>query len=299
MFITLKPLSERKVTADQVIARLRRKLAVVPGATLFMQSAQDLQIGGRMGNAQFQYTLAGRESRRPEHLGAAADAELRTLPQLRDVNTDQQTHGLQASVIIDRDTASRLGITAAAIDEALYDAFGQRQVSTMYRALNQYHVVMEVDPSFSAEPEALSYIYVARRTGRMVPLSFLRTFRAVKHGAGSQSPGAVSRRSRYRSISRRECRSGSATRIVQNAEREIGLPSRSIRASKGRPPRSRIPLESNPYLSWRRWSTVYIVLGMLYESYIHPITILSTLPSAGVGAILALLITHTELTSSH
>ena len=295
MFITLKPISERKETADQVIARLRKKLAVVPGATLFMQSAQDLQIGGRMGNAQFQYTLQGENLQDLNTWAPRVMQKLRTLPQLRDVNTDQQTHGLQASVIVDRDTASRLGISAASVDAALYDAFGQRQVSTMYRVLNQYHVVMEVDPAFSSNPEALSYIYARATDGTNVPVS------SFAHFGQSNTALAVNHQGQFPSITisfnlAPGVSLGEATRIVQNAEREIGLPGSIHPSFQGTAAAFQDSLKSEPLLILAALATVYIVLGMLYESYIHPITILSTLPSAGVGAILALLITHTDLT---
>ena len=165
MFITLKPLEERKISADQVIGRLRRKLSVVPGATLYMQSAQDLTIGGRMSQAQFQYTLQGESLKDLNYWSPMLLQKLRSLPELRDVNTDQQDKGLQATVIIDRDTAARLGVDAGDIDNALYDAFGQRQVSIMYKALNQYHVVMEVSPEYWENPESLKDIYVSTSGG--------------------------------------------------------------------------------------------------------------------------------------
>jgi len=293
MFITLK--SERKETADQVIARLRRKLAVVPGATLFMQSAQDLQIGGRMGNAQFQYTLQGENLNDLNTWAPRVLQKLRTLPQLRDVNTDQQTHGLQAGVVVDRDTASRLGVTATAVDAALYDAFGQRQVSTMYRALNQYHVVMEVDPAFSSNTDAMNYIYARASNGNNVPLS------SFAHFGQSNTALAVNHQGQFPSITLSfnlapGVSLGEATRIVQGAEREIGLPGSIHPSFQGTAAVFQSSLQSEPLLILAALATVYIVLGMLYESYIHPITILSTLPSAGVGAILALLITHTDLT---
>ena len=192
MFITLKPLAERKITADQVIARLRSKLAVVPGATLYMQSAQDLTIGGRMSQAQFQYTLQGEDLAEMNNWAPRLLQKLRSLPQLRDVNTDQQDKGLQASVVIDRDTAARLGVAASAIDSALYDAFGQRQVSIMYRSLNQYHVVMEVAPEFANSPDALQSIYVRANNGTAVPLASLAHFGPSNTSLGGQPPGTVS-----------------------------------------------------------------------------------------------------------
>src|SRR5436190_3012919 len=191
MFITLKPLNERKESADRIIARLRKKLAIVPGATLFLQSAQDLTIGGRQSQAQFQYTLQGESLEDLNHWAPLLLQKLRTVPQLTDVNTDQQDKGLEASVIIDRDTAARLGVSASAIDAALYDAFGQRQVSIMYRQLNQYHVVMEVAPEFARSPEALENIYVRASNGTAVPLA---TF---AHFGPSNTPLAVNHQGQY------------------------------------------------------------------------------------------------------
>src|SRR5437867_2003408 len=224
MFITLKPLAERKVSADQVIARLRGKLAVVPGATLFMQSAQDLTIGGRQSQAQFQYTLQGESLDDLNHWSPLLLQKLRALPELRDVNTDQQDKGLEATVIIDRDTAARLGVAPADIDNALYDAFGQRQVSIMYRPLNQYHVVMEVSPEFSQSPEALENIYVRASNGTAVPLA---TF---AHFGPSNTPLAVYHQGQYPSVTlsfnlAQNVSLGQATQVIENAERSIGFPS--------------------------------------------------------------------------
>ena len=294
MFITLKPLAERKITADQIIARLRRKLAVVPGATLYMQSAQDLTIGGRQSQSQYQYTLQGENLDDLNNWSPRLLQKLRTIPQLRDVNTDQQDKGLEANVIIDRDTASRLGVAAADIDNALYDAFGQRQVSIMYKPLNQYHVVMEVAPQFSRSPDALQNIYVRASNGTPVPLA---TF---THFGPSNTPLAVNHQSQYPSVTLSfnlapGVSLGQATVAIENAERSIGFPA-SINASfQGTAAAFQQSLSSEPLLILAALVTVYIVLGVLYESYIHPITILSTLPSAGVGAILALLITKHEL----
>ncbi|HEU5402205.1 MAG TPA: multidrug efflux RND transporter permease subunit [Terriglobales bacterium] len=294
-FITLKPRSERKETSDQVIARLRRKLSVVPGATLYMQSAQDLNIGGRMGNAQFQYTLQGENL---EDLNAWAPRvlqKLRTVPQLRDVNTDQQTHGLQASVVVDRTTASRLGVTSQAVDAALYDAFGQRQVSTMYRQLNQYHVVMEVDPRFSKSVNSLENIYVRASNGTNVPLSafahFEQTYTSLAANHQGQFPSITLSFNLAPGVAL-----GDATRLVQKAMNDIGVPSTIHASFQGTAAAFQQSLSTEWILILTAIGAVYIVLGMLYESYIHPFTILSTLPSAGVGAILALLITRTDLT---
>jgi multidrug efflux pump len=294
MFITLKPLSERKITADQVIGRLRRKLAVVPGASLYMQSAQDLTIGGRQSQAQYQYTLQGENLKDLNDWAPRLLQKLRTLPELRDVNSDQQDKGLQATVIVDRDTAARLGVAAADVDNALYDAFGQRQVSIMYRQLNQYHVVMEVAPQFAQSMEALENIYVRGSNGIPVPLA------AFAHFGPSNTPLAVAHQGQYPAVTLSfnlapGVSLGQATQVIENAERSIGFPASISASFQGTAAAFQSSLASEPLLILAALLTVYIVLGILYESYIHPITILSTLPSAGVGAILALLISGNEL----
>jgi multidrug efflux pump len=306
-FMMLKPLERRStckpkhfwqscpnVSADDVINRLRGKLAVVPGATLILQSAQDLTIGGRFGNAQYQYTL---QSANLDDLNKWAPrllTKLRTLPQLRDQNSDQQDKGLQAKLVIDRDTASRLGITPETLDNALYDAFGQRQVSTMYRPLNQYHVVMEVAPQFQQTPEALQDIYLRSTAGTPVPLA------AFTHYQPSNTPLAVNHQGQVPSVTisfnlAPGVSLGEATQAIEDAERTIGFPPTIEASFQGTAAAFQDSLSSEPILILTALITVYIVLGMLYESYIHPITILSTLPSAGVGALLALLLTHNEL----
>ena len=306
-FVMLKPLEQRGpcqkqhfwqsckyVTADDVINRLRGKLAVVPGATLILQSAQELTIGGRYGNAQYQYTL---QSANLDDLNTWAPrllAKLRTLPELRDQNSDQQDHGLQAKLVIDRDTASRMGITPQTLDNALYDAFGQRQVSTMYRPLNQYHVVMEVASQFQQTPEALQNIYLRSTAGTPVPLA------AFTHFQPSNTPLAVSHQGQLPSVTisfnlAPGVSLGQATDAIEKAESTIGFPP-SIQASfQGTAAAFQDSRSNMLVLIIAALGTVYIVLGMLYESYIHPITILSTIPSAGVGALLALLLTHNEL----
>ncbi|HUM06767.1 MAG TPA: multidrug efflux RND transporter permease subunit [Terriglobales bacterium] len=294
MFITLKPLSERKISADQVIGRLRGKLAVVPGATLYMQSAQDLTIGGRQSQAQYQYTLQGEDLQQLNDWAPRLLQKLRSLPQLRDVNTDQQDKGLQTSVVIDRDTAARLGVAAADIDNALYDAFGQRQVSIMYRQLNQYHVVMEVAPDFARNPDALHDIYVRAKNGTAVPLS------SFAHFGPSNTALAVSHQGQYPSVTLSfnlapGISLGEATRVIEDAERSINFPVTMHASFQGTAAAFQDSLSSEPILILTALLTVYIVLGILYESYAHPITILSTLPSAGVGALLALLISGNEL----
>jgi len=294
MFITLKPLAERKISADQVIGRLRRKLSVVPGATLYMQSAQDLTIGGRQSQAQFQYTLQGENLNDLNYWSPLLLQKLRSLPELRDVNTDQQDKGLEATVIIDRDTAARLGVATADIDNALYDAFGQRQVSIMYKPLNQYHVVMEVAPEFSNGTDALQNIYVRAANGTPVPLA------AFAHFGPSNTPLAVSHQGQYPAVTLSfnlapNVSLGDATEAINNAQRAINFPPTIDASFQGTAAAFQTSLASEPWLILAALVTVYLVLGMLYESYIHPITILSTLPSAGVGAILALMLTHSEL----
>jgi multidrug efflux pump len=306
-FVMLKSLEQRShcqarhfwqscpnVTADDVINRLRDKLAVVPGATLFLQSAQDLTIGGRFGAAQYQFTLQGEDLNELNNWAPQLFQKLRALPELRDVNTDQQDKGLQAQLVIDRDTASRLGVAAQDIDNALYDAFGQRQVSTIYRPLNQYHVVMEVAPEFQQTTEALENIYLRSANGAPIPLA------AFTHFTPSNIPLAVNHQSQFPAVTisfnlAPGVSLGQATLAIEKAQLSIGFPSTIQATFQGTAAAFKDSLSSEPVLILTALITVYIVLGMLYESYIHPITILSTLPSAGVGALLALILTHNEL----
>ncbi|HXO33996.1 MAG TPA: efflux RND transporter permease subunit [Candidatus Acidoferrales bacterium] len=306
-FIMLKPLAQRgqcpphhfwqpcpNVTADNVINRLRGKLAVVPGATLYLQSAQDLTIGGRQSNAQYQYTLQGEDLNELNSWAPRLLAKMRVLQELRDVNTDQQDRGLQAQLVIDRDTAGRLGVAAQDVDNALYDAFGQRQVSTIYRPLNQYHVVMEVAPEFQQTTEALQNIYLRSTLGTPIPLA------AFTHFTPSNIPLAVNHQSQFPSVTisfnlAPGVSLGQATEAIQAAQSSIGFPATIQASFQGTAAAFQDSLSNELILIITAVVTVYIVLGMLYESYIHPITILSTIPSAGVGALLALLITHNEL----
>jgi multidrug efflux pump subunit AcrB len=287
-------LAERKISAAQVIARLRPRLAAVPGASLFLQTVQDIRVGGRLSNAMFQFTLQGDDLQELNAWAPRMFRKLQTLPGVVDVSTDQQNKGLEASVVIDRDTASRLGITPQMIDDTLYDAFGQRQVSTMYTELNQYHVVMEVAPRFWQSPETLRDIYVRSTTGTQVPLS------AFTHFAPTTTALAVNHQGQFPGITLSfnlapGVALGDAVTAITAAEREIGLPA-SIRASfSGTAQAFQASLANEPLLILAALVAVYIVLGMLYESYVHPFTILSTLPSAGVGAILALLLCRTDL----
>jgi len=294
MFVSLKPLSERKANADQVIARLRPKLSAVPGASLYLQAVQDIRIGGRQSNALYQYTLQGDDLRELNHWAPRMLTKLRTLPYLADVNSDQQNGGLEVAVTIDRDTAARLGITPQQIDDTLYDAFGQRQVSTMYTQLNQYHVVMEVAPSFWQSPETLKDIYVRSANNAQVPLS------AFTHFAPTTTALAVNHQGQFPAITLSfnlapGVALGEAVSAITAAQHDLGLPA-SIHASfQGTAQAFQDSLANEPLLILAALVTVYIVLGVLYESYIHPLTILSTLPSAGVGALLALLFYRMDL----
>src|SRR6202140_5095918 len=294
MNVDLKPLSERKITVDQVIARLRRRLAVVPGATLFFRANQDITVGGRFSNSQYQYTLESENLADLQQWAPRVEAKLRQLPRLRDVNSDQQTRGLQASLVIDRDTASRLGIAPAAIDNTLYDAFGQRQVSTIYTQLNQYHVVMEVDSSFRDSTDDIRNLFVRSSTGAQVPLS------AFTHFEMKTTSLAVNHQGQFPAVTisfnlGEGVALGDAVKNIEAAVLQLGVPSDIRPTFEGTAQAFQSSLASQPWLILAALLTVYIILGMLYESYIHPVTILSTLPSAGVGALLALRITHTDL----
>jgi multidrug efflux pump len=293
MFIVLKSWGERKLPVDLVIQRLRGKLSHVPGATLFLQAVQDVRIGGRQSNAQYQYTLQSTDLNELNAFAPRMLGKLRTLDTLRDVATDQQNRGLQAALTIDRDTASRLGILPQLIDDTLYDAFGQRQVSTLFAPLNQYHVILEVAPAFQQNPDALKAIFVKSSTGQ-VPLSAITRF------APSTTPLAVNHQGFFPAVTLSfnlapGVALGDAVTSIQAAERQMNMPA-SVRASfQGTAQAFQASLANQPILILAALLTVYIVLGVLYESFIHPITILSTLPSAGVGAILALLISGGEL----
>jgi multidrug efflux pump len=292
MYITLKP--KRKLTVDQVIQELTQKFGEVPGATLYMLAQQDLQIGGRVSQAQYQFTLQGEDLNELNQWAPQLLTKMRSLPILTQVNTDQQDKGLEANVIIDRDTASRLGIAAADIDSVLYDAFGQRQVSTIYEPLNQYHVVMEVAPQFQESTDTLQNTYVRSSNGSMVPLA------AFTHFGPDNTSLAVSHQGQWPAVTISFNLSpgvslGQATDAIMNAERSINFPATIHGSFQGTAAAFQDSLASEPVLILTALLAVYIVLGILYESYIHPITILSTIPSAGVGALLALKLTHNEL----
>jgi multidrug efflux pump len=291
--INLKPLDQRDANSSDVILRLQPKIAQIDGITLFMQPVQDLTVEDRVSRTQFQYSL---EDVDPNELAQWVPKfvnKLKSLPELRDVATDQLNNGLLATLTIDRDTASRLGILPADIDNTLYDAFGQRQVSTIFTQLNQYHVVMEVDPQFQQDPSSLKDIYVHASTGQEVPLS---AFTRFEPGA---SPLAINHQGQFPVVTisfnlAPGASLGAATKVIDQARTDIGMP-QSIQATfQGTAAAFLRSLSNEPILILAALVTVYIVLGILYESYIHPITILSTLPSAGVGAILALMLFHTE-----
>jgi multidrug efflux pump len=294
MFIGLKPLHERQLSVDQVIARLRPKLAQVPGAPTVLQAIQDLRIGGRASSAQYQYTLQSVDLAELYSWAPKVERHLRTLPEIADVNSDQQDKGQQSLVVFDRLTASRLGVSPQLIDDTLYDAFGQRQVAVLYTPLNQYHVVMEVAPQYWQDPATLHDIYVRSRTGSQVPLSAVARFEptnttlSVNHHG--QFPGVTLSFAIAPGLSL-----GDAVAAIERAMREIGLPDGVRGSFQGTARAFQSSLGNQPLLILAALVTVYIVLGILYESYVHPFTILSTLPSAGVGALLALLLFKTEL----
>jgi multidrug efflux pump len=353
MFIALKPLNQRpgRVSGDQVVARLRRKLTSVPGATLYLQVQQDIQVGGRGSAAQYQYTLSDEDLNELNTWAPQFEARARTMPELADVSTDQQNQGLAANLLIDRDTASRLGISAAAIDQVLYDAFGQREVSTMYTGLNQYFVVMEVDPKYQLSPDALNGIFIKANNvvgattampgavitasatttavsastaptvaavasptaaalaasavpasaaptpstgGAMVPLS------TIAHYESQRTSLAVNHQGQYPAVTLTfnlapNVALGDAVTALQKAQSQMKMPSTIHATFQGTAQAFQDSLKNEPYLILAALVAVYIVLGILYESLIHPLTILSTLPPAGVGAILALLLTGTDL----
>ena len=353
MFVSLTPMRERKASADAVIARLRRQMAVVPGATLFLQAVQDIRVGGRANNAQYQYTLQGASLDELNEWSPKIAAALQRDPQLADVNSDQQNKGLESDVTIDRDAAARLGVTVSQIDNTLYDAFGQRQVSTIYVARNQYHVIMEVAPRYWQSPETLNDVYVSTsggsvggsqatnavagtvvsaaasstsaaaanaqaarnlannsigQTGKgaastgaavstrqetMIPLS------AVAHFSQGATPLAVNHQGLLvaTTISFNLAPNVSLSQAVATIEattNRLGVPATIRGTFQGTAKAFQDSLSNQPFLILAALVTIYIVLGVLYESYIHPLTILSTLPSAGVGALMALIAFKTE-----
>jgi hydrophobic/amphiphilic exporter-1 (mainly G- bacteria), HAE1 family len=292
----LKPLSERSSSADQIITRLRPQLAKIPGITLFMQASQDLNVGGRTSRTQYQYTLTDSNIDELNEWSPKILAALQKVPSLRDVASDQQTSSGMVSLTIDRDQASRFGIQPQAVDNALYDAFGQRQAAQFFTQANSYHVVLEITPSLQSDPESLKKLYVkSPLTGQMVPLSAMTkfdtqhvTYLSINHQGQfpavtlsfNLAPGAAL---------------GDAVDAINRVSLDMHLPATVTGNFQGTAQAFQASLKSQPYLILAALVAVYIILGMLYESYIHPLTILSTLPSAGVGALLVLLLFHIEL----
>jgi multidrug efflux pump len=294
MFATLKPLQERKLSADQVNARLRAKLSKIPGGTLIFQPVQDVRTGGRTAAGQYQYTLQGESLDELAKWAPLVLAKLRTLPGLVDVNSDQQTHGLEAELTVDRATAAKLGLTALNIDNTLYDAFGQRQISTMYTQLNQYHVVMEVDPKFSQDPSGHRLLYVNAAGQKVSPLVTVTSYEP------SATLLAVAHHAQFPAVTisfnlKPDFSLGQAVTEIQHAQTQMGLPATIHGSFAGTAQAFQDALANQPLLIIAALMTVYIVLGILYESYVHPVTILSTIPSAGVGALLALMLCHIDL----
>ena len=295
LFCSLKPREERIISADEVIARLRPKLAKVPGVSLFLQANQDIRVGGRSSAAQYQYSMRGDNMQDLTEYAPKMLDELKTIPIIADLNSDLQDRGLQSMVEYDRSQAARFSISPQLIDNTLYDAFGQRQVSTMYTTLNQYHVVMEAAPKFWQDPEILRDIYVRSPSGQTVPLS------AIAHWNSTTAPLTVTHQGLFPAVTLSfnlmpGVALGDAVNAINAAARKVGLPPTIQPMFAGTAQAYQDSLGSEPILIGAALVTVYLVLGILYESYIHPITILSTLPSAGVGALLALMLTHTELT---
>jgi multidrug efflux pump subunit AcrB len=296
VIIGLKPRSERSSSADQIINRLRPQLAKVPGATLFMQASQDLNIGGRPARTQYQYTL---QDPNLEELNAWAPkllAKLQGLPMLRDVASDQQTSSGMVSLEIDRDQAARFGIQPAQIDQTLYDAFGQRQAAQFFTQLNSYHVVMEVSPALWGDPKTLDVLYIkSPLTNQMVPLSAM-----TKYDTQHVTYLSINHQGQFPAVTlsfnlAQGAALGDAVNAINRASLEMNLPGAIAGSFQGTAQAFQSSLKSQPYLILAALVAVYIILGMLYESYIHPLTILSTLPSAGVGALLILLMFHIDL----
>jgi len=293
VFVDLKAMPPRKASADQVIARLRPKLGELIGINLFLQSVQDVRVGGRSSRTQYQYTLQDADLEELREWAPKVMDRFKKIPILKDVATDQQTSGLTLALTIDRDTSSRLGLSPAAIDSALYDAYGQRQIATMYGALNQYRVVLETKPEFQVGPESLKELYVGAPGGGQVPLP------AITRSTVTHTPLAINHQGQFPattlSFNLTPGKSlGDAMKAIDIAEQDIGMPPSIHAAFQGTAQAFSASLSSQPALLILALLTVYIVLGVLYESYVHPLTILSTIPSAGVGALLALLLFKTE-----
>ena len=296
VLIGLKPRSERSASADQIINRLRPQLAQVPGATLFLQAAQDLNVGGRTTRTQYQYTLTDSDINELNEWAPKVLAELQKLPMMRDVASDQQTSSGMLSVDIDRDQAARFGIQPAAVDQALYDAFGQRQAAQFFTQANSYHVVLEITPALQADPASLEKLYLKSAiTGRMVPLSAM-----VKYDTQHVTYLSINHQGQFPAVTLSfnlapGAALGQAVDAITRVQTQMRLPGTMLGTFQGTAQAFQSSLKTQPYLILAALVAVYIILGMLYESYVHPLTILSTLPSAGLGALLVLFIFHIEL----
>jgi multidrug efflux pump len=292
--VQLKPVGVRTSSSDQVVARLRRKTSGVPGATMFLQNSQDVRIGGRQGNAQYQYTLQAPDFESLAVWGPKVLERLSALPEIADVSSDQQNSGLSSNVTIDRDTASRLGLTAQAVDAALYDAFGQRQVSVMYKSINQYHVILALQQQWWSSPDFLNTIYVQTPKGTDVPLStfthFTQGITPIRLPHQGQFPATTLSFNLAEDVALSD-----AVVAINRAEVEMGLPASITGKFAGTARAYQEALDNQPILIGTALLAVYIVLGMLYESLIHPLTIISTLPSAGVGALVAMVLFKSNL----
>ncbi len=294
LYIGLKRRDDRRASAAEIIERLREATRDVEGISLFMQAVQDVQIDSRVSRTQYQYTLQDADEAELSLWSGRLLEGLRGLNELTDVASDEQSGGLQINVVVDRLKASRLNILPQAIDDTLYDAFGQRQVSTIFTQLSQYRVILEADPNFQMTPEALNKIYVKSATGQMVPLS---TFATLKT---EMAPLTIVHQGQFPAVTlsfnlRPGASLGAAVKAIQRTEKQIGLPETVVTTFSGSAAEFRSSLKSEPFLILAAIVVIYIVLGVLYESYIHPITILSSLPSAGVGALVALMLTGNDL----
>jgi multidrug efflux pump len=292
--INLKPFADRTASAQQVIARLQPQLDKVSGIKMYMQANQDIQIGGRASKTQYQYTLQDPDSAELDHWSGVLLAKLKTLPQLQHVTTDQQRATPQATLVIDRATASRMGVTVQAIDDVLYDAFGQRQIATMFTALDQNHVILELDPKWQLSLETLGHLYVRSNSGALVPLNLLANLK------NELVPIIINHQGIFPAVTLSfDLAPGhalsEAVDAIQQASLEVAVPDNVRGGFQGTAQAFQDSLKSQPWLILAAILTVYIVLGVLYESAIHPLTIISTLPSAGFGALLALIICGQDL----
>jgi multidrug efflux pump subunit AcrB len=293
MFIALKP-HDQRVSADQVILRLQKSLAHIEGITLYMQAAQDITVGARLSKTQYQYTLTDADSNELNYWSAIFLDKLQKIPGIADVTSDQENGGPRLNVTVNRDVASSFGILPATVDDTLYDAFGQRIVSKIYTALNQYHVVLEVDPRFQSGPDALRNIYVPSSSGQEVPLSTLT------NSTVTAAPIVINHQSMFPSTTisfnlKPGVALGTAVDAIRQFERQSGKPLSLVTTFQGNANAFQSALAGEVILIAAALVVIYIILGVLYESIIHPITILSTLPSAGIGALLLLMAVHVDL----